>query len=435
MPTRRVIVEDFRRVLSRPPAQMVAPWLIICTASTVAIGASLPESPMLRFTQPSRQIVVSPDSLPAKRESDDTSALQAALDDTECVVNISAGTYVISHPLKVHSRTWVAADPEAVIRLADGTGRDASSFLLTNDDPVNGDRDIVIEGGIWDGNNAGNPRKHEYHGRSYGGVAVNFVNVRGLVLRGLTIRNPESFSIRLGETEDFLIESIRFDQSECRPNQDGIHVGGLCKRGIIRDLKVVSASGTHDDMVALNADDDLERPFNVGMKCGEIRDILIEDLGSNDAYTFVRLLSHQHAISNVVIRGLRGGFRTNAINADRWRFPVGCGDLNGIAIEDVVVRKTGQKQDPCIVIQSACTDVTLRGIRREESVALDYKTLVLDNGCPNVLREAAQRNPGVITKNSDAESAEYTRDGVFTIPAADIAYLSIESVKSAVPQK
>lgn len=435
MSTHPIIAEDIRGVLSCTQLKMLGLWLLICTASPAAIGAFPPESPVLLFTRPSREIVVSRDSTPTKKAIDDTSILQAALDDTECVVTIPAGLYEISQPLKVHSRTWVDAHPDAVIRLADGAGRAASSFLLTNADPENGNQDIVVEGGVWDGNNKANPRKREYHGRSYGGVAVNFVNVRGIVLRGLTIRNPESFSIRLGEVEDFLIESIRFDQSVPRPNQDGIHVGGLCKRGIIRNLRVVSTSGTHDDMVALNADDDVERPFNVGMKCGDIHDILVEDLEAQDAYTFVRLLSHDHSISNVVIRGIRGGFRTNAINADRWRFPAGGGNLAGITIEDVVVRKTGEKPDPCILIQSACTDVLLRAIQREAPAEVNHHTLVLDNGRTNILRLTTAPSQDFPIRNGDSEPAKDKRDGVFTIPTANIARLSIESEKTASPHQ
>lgn len=429
------ISEDIRGVLSRTQIQMLSLWLLVWAASTAASEAPPLEGPVLRFTRPSREIVIRRDSPPTKKAVDDTSVLQAALDNMECVVKIPAGLYVISEPLKVHSRTWVDAAPEAVIRLADGAGRDASSFLLTNTDPTNGNEDIVIEGGIWDGNNSANPRKREYHGRSYGGVAVNFVNVRGIVLRRLTIRNPESFSIRLGETEDFLVESICFDQSVPRPNQDGIHVGGLCKRGIIRNLRVISASGTHDDMVALNADDDVERPFNVGMKCGDIHDILIEDLEAQDAYTFVRLLSHRHAISNIVIRGIRGGFRTNAINADRWRFPAGGGNLAGITIEDVVVRKTGEKPDPCVLIQSACTDLMLRAIQREDSAVVNHHMLVLDNGRTNVLRFTTPPPPDLLTKTGDSKPPEQRLDGAFTIPTANIEVLSIESEKTASPQR
>lgn len=432
MPTHPIITEDIRGVLSRSRLHIPVLWLLVCMVSTMSLGAPLPEGPFLRFTRPSREIVIRRDSPLTKKAVDDTSILQAALDNTECVVQIPAGLYVVSKPLKVHSRTWIDADPEAVVRLADGAGRDASSFLLTNTDPDNGNQEIVIEGGVWDGNSTANPRKREYHGRSYGGVALNFVNVRGVILRGLTIRNPESFSIRLGEVEDFLVESIRFDQSVPRPNQDGIHVGGLCKRGIIRNLRVVSASGTHDDMVALNADDDVERPFNVGMKCGDIHDILVDDLEAQDAYTFVRLLSHRHSISNIVIRGIRGGFRTNAINADRWRFPAGGGNLAKISIEDVVVRKAGEKPDPCILIQSACTALTLRGIQREAAAAVNHHTLVLDNGRTNFLRLTSS---DLLTTNGDSEPTEHRRDGAFTIPTASIECLSIESAKTASPQQ
>ena len=435
MATHPIIAEDIRGVLRRTQLLMFASLSLVCATSVAVFGGPLPESPALHFTRPSREIVVRRESLPSEENADDTGLLQSALDDTECVVRIPAGLYVVSSPLKVHSRTWIDADPSAVIRLADGAGRDTTSFLLTNADPENGNQDIVVEGGVWDGTNKANPRKREYHGRSYGGVAVNFVNVRGLVLRRMTIRNPESFSIRLGEVEHFLIEAIRFDQSAPRPNQDGVHLGGFCKRGIIRNLRVLSDSGTHDDMVAINADDDVARPFNVGMKCGEIHDILIEDLEAADAYTFVRLLSHQHAISNVLIRTIRGGFRTNVINADRWRFPAGQGDLRHIAIEDLVVRKTGPKPDPCVLIQSACSDLSLRDFRRDDSGAAACHTLVLDNDRPNILRDFAEAAPDSTGEGGDSDPAERLVDGVFTIPLGSIDRLSIESVKTASPQQ
>lgn len=434
MATHPIIAEDICGVLRRTQRLMLASLSLVCTTSSVVFGTPLPASPVLQFTRPSREIVVRRESLPSEKSADDTGLLQSALDNTECVVTIPAGLYVVSRPLKVRSRTWIEADPATVIQLADGAGRDAASFLLTNDDPENGNEDIVVEGGVWDGNNKANPRKREYHGHSYGGVAVNFVNVRGLVLRRMTIRNPESFSIRLGEVEHFLIEAIRFDQSAPRPNQDGIHIGGFCNRGIIRNLRVLSDSGTHDDMVALNADDDVERPFNVGMKCGEIHDILIEDLEAADAYTFVRLLSHQHAISNVLIRTIRGGFRTNVINGDRWRFPAGKGDLRRIVIEDLVVHKTGPKTDPCVLIQSACADLSLRNFRREESGGAACQTLVLDNDWPNILRGVAKAAPIFSGKRGDSEPAKRIVDGIFTIPWGSIDRLSIQSVKTASPQ-
>ena len=423
MPTHPIVAEDIRGVLRRTQLLMLASLALVCARSVAVFGATVPESPALQFTRPSREIVVQRESLPSEKSADDTGLLQSALDNTECVVTVPAGLYVVSRPLKVRSRTWIEADPAAVIQLADGAGRDAASFLLTNADPENGNQDIVVEGGVWDGNNKANPRKREYHGRSYSGVTVNFVNVRGLVLRRMTIRNPESFSIRLGEVEHFLIETIRFDQSAPRPNQDGVHIGGFCKRGIIRNLTVLSDSGTHDDMVALNADDDVERPFNVGLKCGDISDILVENLDSRDAYTFVRLLSHHHAISNVVIRRIRGGFRTNAINADSWRFPAGHGNLRDISIEDVDVRKTGPKPDPCVLIQSACTDVSLGNVRRDASEAATFHTLVLDNGRPNTLRVFAE-----------TELAETSVHGVFTIPAGNIDRLSIQSAEKPSPR-
>ena len=78
----------------------------------------------------------------------------------------------------------------------------------------------------------------------------------------LTVLNPESFSIRLGEVRHFTVENIVFDHPVIRPNQDGVHVGGFSEHGYIRNLRAATVNTTSDDMVALNADDDVQRVLN-----------------------------------------------------------------------------------------------------------------------------------------------------------------------------
>ena len=56
---------------------------------------------------------------------------------------------------------------------------------------------------------------------------------------------------------------------------------------------------------------------------GPIRNILVEHLRAESAFTFVRLLSHRELIENVTVRDVVGGCRFYAINMDRWRFPAG----------------------------------------------------------------------------------------------------------------
>ncbi len=207
--------------------------------------------------------------------ADDTMAILRALSGGQRTVVIPPGTYKISEALKVESNTTIQADPKAIIRLADHAGTNVGVFLLTNRDPAGGNTNITVEGGIWDGNNEHNPRGRDGDTNGYTGAAINFIKVSHLTLRNLTVRNPEAFSIRLGEVEHFMVDDLRFDHSVIRLNQDGVHVGGFCRHGVIRKLRALTKRTTNDDMVAINADDATDRVINLGMKCGPIRDIKV----------------------------------------------------------------------------------------------------------------------------------------------------------------
>jgi polygalacturonase len=324
--------------------------------------------------------------------ADDTAAIQKALTGGQRTVVIPPGTYRIRAALKVDSGTTIQAAPNAIIRLGDGAGTNAGVFLLTNRDPAGGNTNITVEGGIWDGNNEHNPRGRDGDLNGYTGTAINFVNVRHLALRNLTIRNPDAFSIRLGEVEDFVVEDIRFDHTRIRPNQDGVHVGGFCQRGVIRKLRALTPRTTNDDMVALNADDATDRVINLGMKCGPIRDITVENLRAEDAYTFVRLLSFGELIENVTISDVTGGCRVNAINLDHWRFPAGGGNIRNVTLRNFTVRKLDggdlakwSNQAPLITIQSSVHGLRIENFRREPADDLPAPTLVVDNGQQNRL--------------------------------------------------
>ncbi|MDR1270356.1 MAG: glycoside hydrolase family 55 protein, partial [Planctomycetaceae bacterium] len=83
--------------------------------------------------------------------ADDTQAIQTMLDSGEKLVYLPppAKHYVISKPLRIHSNQTLKLDAATVVRLADGS----DNYMLVNADPDKGNENIVISGGIWDGNN------------------------------------------------------------------------------------------------------------------------------------------------------------------------------------------------------------------------------------------------------------------------------------------
>lgn len=327
-------------------------------------------------------------------ERDAAPVLQQAL-DRRGEIAIPAGNYLLGATLRVRSDTSIVAAPGSTFRLADGVGRHCRNFMITNANPGNGNVNISLRGGLWDANAAGNPRgpdagkgyfatpldEPDFDLLAYTGVAINFTNVRNLMLRDLTVHNPSSFFVRVGEVSDFRIENITLSADTILPNQDGIHVGGFSEKGVIRAIRATGVGVPNDDMVALNADDDVERQLNIGMRRGPIRDVLVEDIEAEDAYTFIRMFSIVSPIEDITVRRLRGGCRVHGINLNNWRFPKGVGAIRRVRFEDIELAKTMvMNSAPAIVeISLAIDDVEIRQLRRAKGTLPEVKTLVIDN--------------------------------------------------------
>lgn len=386
--------------------------LILRFAILLAIAA-LPAVSMAADRSPpsARTVSVADFGATGNGQQDDAPAIQKALDSGAAVVLIPPGSYRIGRTLRIGSDTTLKADPRAVLRLADGAGSHVSAFLLSNRNPGNGNANITVQGGVWDGNNEHNPRGKDGDFFGYTGSAINFVNVKHLTVRKLTVRNPEAFSVRLGEVEDFLVEDIVLDHPVLRPNQDGIHVGGFSQRGVIRRVKAVTPNTPNDDMVAINADDDVERVLNLGMRRGPIRDILVEDLQAQSAYTFVRILSKESRIENITVRRVKGGCRFYAVNLNHWRFPIGSGDIRNVRLEQFDVTKTlYTKEVPSLIhVTLNVRDLEIRSFRRGEAPqSADAATLLVGNQRENTVQTADGR-------------IERTRE--FVVPKGDIQRL------------
>lgn len=279
-------------------------------------------------------------SLEDYRGQDCHEIIQGALRGGDRTVKLPPGRFFVSKTLSVDSRTRIEAHEHTVIVLSAGSAKKQGDYLLTNADPIRGNEEIEIEGGIWDGNGAQNPRGADmYEPGAFGGIAINFIKVKGLRLLHLTAANSDCFFIRLGEVEDFRIEDVKLFNTLPRINQDGVHIGGFCRNGVIVGLHAISPMTPGDDLVALNADDDVERHMNKGMRLGPIENIEVRDLSAESAYTFVRLLSQEQPIRNIRISELNGGVRNNGINMNRWRFPAGGGNIENVRIRDVRLHK------------------------------------------------------------------------------------------------
>jgi polygalacturonase len=241
---------------------------------------------------------------------DDTAAIQALLDSRSPLVLLppSAAGYLISGTLRIHSGQCLMLDRFTRVRLARGS----DCLMLTNADHDAGDVNVAVSGGVWDMNNLGqspNPlwapppqllRQTGYRHETYLGIGMRFVGVTGLSLTGMTLKDPTTFCVQLSKVRQFTVDDIRFDFNRGNPqpvNMDGIHVDGGCAQGRITNLK----GATYDDLVALNANDGLDSPFQ-----GPIEDIEIDGIFAENAHSAVRILSSEErapvrrvSISNV----------------------------------------------------------------------------------------------------------------------------------------
>ena len=281
---------------------------------------------------------------------DDYDAIQTALRSGATEVHIPIGTYNVSQTLTVPSNVKVVAEKCAHLLLRGGKRKQRGDFLLSNDDTVGGNENIEIVGGIWDGccMDPENDKPDLFDVNGYSGAVLNFCGVKGLKLTDVSVKNSTTFFIRISRVEDFFIENIDFSSDEFAYNQDGIHFGGEVRRGLVRNIRALTRGQTNDDMIALNADDCVERVENFDLSRAVIEDITFENIYAESCYTVVRLLSVTAPIRNIVIKNVYAGYRNYVINADGARYcrtplfkeeeyPVGVGCISNFVMENVVV--------------------------------------------------------------------------------------------------
>lgn len=312
---------------------------------------------------------------------DDTAAFQALLDAADRTIIIPNGTYLISRPLIVHDDTCLCLANGAVMHLAGG----ANCAILENDAlPRRGtNKNIHIHGGIWDGNNSNQERRSresrfaltQYEEDYYYGIFMRFVGVEDLHIHDLTIKNPESYGMLISNVDRFTVEHITFDYNMLRPNMDGVHVQGKARNGRIIDIK----GATNDDLVALNCDD----IYASEITRGNIENIVIDGLFSDNGYTGVRLLSCGSVMRNIAVRNVFGTYRFYGVSFTHHNVhpgePVW---FENILVDGVFASKTETDGGERPIIWFAkgirCGTVSLSNILRCEETITAAPTIQID---------------------------------------------------------
>ena len=313
--------------------------------------------------------------------TDDSAAIQSVLDSKARPLDvwIPDGDYRIVKTLKVSSDTTIRAAAHARLFLCGETPHKRGDFLLDNADHEQGNANITIEGGIWDGNNQGRLNKKEsdiFKPDAWSGTTMNFRNVRKLKLRDMTLANSVTYNIRMCQLYDFEIRDIRFFSERKAYNQDGLHFNGFVFNGVVENIRAVSKGQTNDDLLALNADDSMARLENFGMTCGPIENIVFRNIFAEDCHTAVRFLSVISPIRNIRIENLTAGIRCYSINADGARYcrtplfrdeerPQGVGLLENIVIDGFTTWATKKDRNPLICLETNLRGYTLKNMTRD----------------------------------------------------------------------
>lgn len=262
---------------------------------------------------------------------DDQPAIQELLDSGCCEVALGApkAHYLLGRTLKIHSFQTLRLPRYAVIRMAD----DANCPMLENADPLNGNRDFSLIGGIWDYNNRGqaeNPIQVPHPEMpEYTGVMFYFYNVKHLRVADLTFKDPVNFCLTLDRASYFTVENLTFDFNHGNPtavNMDGVHLDGNCHYGLIRNLK----GACYDDLVALNADEGSDGP---------ISHIEVDGIFCEDCHSAARLLSVKNAVEDIHIHNVHGTFYQYCIGVTKYYPGKTAGYFDGLVFENIHASK------------------------------------------------------------------------------------------------
>jgi hypothetical protein len=271
--------------------------------------------------------------------ADDTKSIQALLDAKAATVYLPPPSvhYLISKSLRIHSNQTLMLDPSSIIRLADG----ANDYMITNADFENGNKNIVVSGGIWDGNNTKvDHAKGDRNGVSprdfFIGSVFIMMNVENLRIEKLTVKDPEKFGIHIAACHKFTVDDITLDYNGLEYNMDGIHLQGGCSFGRVTNIK----GNTYDDMVALNADDGEYWEISKG----PITDIQIDGLWASNCFRAVRFLSTGTPVKRISISNIFGSYFTNTIAFTHWRLTATLPRFEDISIRDVFTAKVTDRE-------------------------------------------------------------------------------------------
>lgn len=340
--------------------------------------------------------------------TDDFSSLQSALGTGKRRVIIPAGRYRVSGTLKVSCDTEIVADENADIFVCERLPKKRGDFLITNADHINGNKNITLRGGIWNGNYDGkNNSKNPdiFDPTACSGTVMNFFNVSNLTIEGVTLANPVAYFTRFSRIDGFVIRDISFCSETVSINHDGLHFGGECRNGIIENIRALTYGETGDDLLAFNADDCITRLENRDILCGDIENITVKNVSAENCHTAIRLSSVSSKIRNITVENIKTGCRAYAVNMDATRYcrtpvfkegdyPQGVGNIENIVIKKMEAWFSEEGRHQGLI----CAETLCDGLK-------------LESFCRNLEKDKCPETPAVRVKNVTGTEVVYTVGG------------------------
>ena len=325
----------------------------------------------------------------------DTAALQALLDECGIIRIDRPGTYLVDKTLIIHSNTRLVLAPGVHLKAAPMS----RCALIENEQFAKGegrDHDIEIVGGIFDGNcdamglDAVHEAKHRlddpYSPALFKGKLMRFAHIDKIVLEKLTVKDPVSYGIQIGDVRGFVTRDLFFDYNWHFGTTDGVHINGPARDGVIENL----CGTTNDDLVSLTTYDEPHAEVSLG----DIENIYIHNLTAINGFSGVRLLSGEgYKLTNVRVDGVYGDYRHNAIVISNHNKRPGAVWFDNIILENFGARKSytplgedcfrmwEKGVDKRAIIQfefgARCGNVVIRDIYRREEQATEAPLLKL----------------------------------------------------------
>jgi hypothetical protein len=384
--------------------------------------------------------------------TDNTSAIQNVLNQAKNspITVYWDGKYSVTG-LKIYSNTTIIANAGCGAILRNHSNK---SIFVNAHKSFGSEKDsnIVISGGIWNGNyyNPKIPHGAQSKWDSANGLVgcFRFYGVDNLIVRDAILYKPATYALAASNVTHVLYENIVVDVGpDPLINNDGLHIDGNSQYGVIRHCII----NTHDDAIGLNADDLYQywsdkngipsgEEFYSEDTIGPISDILIDDITLNSSLFGIRILSGKSRVDRITIRNIKGFTKGYALVIDNFQSDpelvtgAGPGNIGTINLEDFDVAiypgTENMPNESCLNVSANVEQLILKNIKRKNFFAGEPTVFI--KGKDTVIGSLEINGYYSIDSTKDSNISHILVDGA-SINQLSISNVSISRTNKEIP--